>query len=343
MALNLVTGGSGYFGSVMVRRLLEAGERVRIFDLFDAPDRPKEAEFVKGDIRDPGAVAEACREVEVVHHNVALVPLARDRRMFWSVNVDGTGVLLAAAKAAGVKKLISVASSAVFGIPEKNPVDETTAPRPLEAYGRAKLAGEEFARQFAGEGLDVTIIRPRTILGPGRLGIFQVLFEWIKENRAVYVLGGGGNRYQFVHADDLAAACIRAAARPGPEVYNIGSERFGTMRETIAGLIAHAGTTSRIRSLPMGLASAAMRLAGALHLAPLAPYHALMFGRELYFDISKAKRELDWAPEKSSVEALSEAYDWYVAHREEIMSREGGSTHRSPVKQGLLRLLRWIS
>src|SRR6185295_5166737 len=195
-----------------------------------------------------------------------------------------------------VRKVVYVSSSAVFGVPKSNPVNEKTEPSPGEAYGRAKLEGEKLCAHYSKEGLDVTIIRPRTIMGHGRLGIFQILFEWIREGYNVPVLGRGDNLYQFVHADDLAEACILAAGRPGPAVYNCGAERFGSMREVLEQLCAHAGTGSKVRSVPMKPAVAFMRLTSALGMSPLGAYHALVYGRSLYFDISKAKRELGWQP-----------------------------------------------
>src|SRR5262245_44317707 len=212
----LVTGGSGYFGSLLLRKLRERQESCRVFDLVDADDRPADVEFVQGDIRDAGAVAAACRGVAIVHHNVAQVPLARDRQLFQSVNVQGTQNLLTAARMASVSKVVFTSSSAVFGAPDHNPVTEETPPRPGEAYGQAKLEAERLCRAESERGLDVTIIRPRTILGHGRLGIFQMLFEWVRTGYNVPVLGRGDNLYQFVHAEDLADACILASLRPGP-------------------------------------------------------------------------------------------------------------------------------
>jgi nucleoside-diphosphate-sugar epimerase len=337
--LQLVTGGSGYFGSLLVAHLRAAGLPVRVFDLEDADDRPDDVELVRGDVRDPDAVARACRGVEVVHHNVALVPLARDRRSFREVNEGGTRIVLAAAERAGVRKVVYTSSSAVFGIPAANPVGEEAEPHPQEDYGRAKLAGEAACRAAAGRGLDVSIVRPRTILGHGRLGILQILFEWVRRGRNVPVLGRGDNRYQFVHAEDLADACLRASRRPGFRVYHVGAARFGTMRETLEGLVAHAGTGSRVRSVPMGPAVLGMRLAGALGLSPLGPYHALMYGRSMYFDIRRAREELDWEPRHGNVEMICESYDWYLAHRDLVLARRGASRHRSPVEQGILGLV----
>lgn len=337
----LVTGGSGYFGSALVHRLLAGGHRVRTFDLIDAHDRPPAVEFAQGDIRDRAAIARACAGVDVVHHNVALVPLAKDRAAFWSVNTEGTRHLLEACVAAGVRKVIYTSSSAVFGVPPRNPVDDTVAPNPREDYGRAKLAAEDLCAEYVRRGLDVTIIRPRTIMGPGRLGIMQLFFEWIRTGRNVPVLGGGRNVYQFVHADDLAAACILAAARSGPSVYNIGAAAFGTMRETIEGVIAHAGTRSRVVSLPMAPARVAMSITSALGVSPLAPYHALMYGESMYFDITRAREELGWTPRYSNAEMFAEAYDWYVANRERPVDG-AASHHRSPIRQGLLRVVGWM-
>jgi nucleoside-diphosphate-sugar epimerase len=334
----LITGGSGYFGTLLAASALARGDRVRTFDL-NPPADGGDVEFVQGDVRDRDAVARACQGVDVVLHNVAQVPLAKDRALFDSVNVGGTANLLVAARDAGVTKVVHTSSSAVFGIPESNPVTEETPPRPLEAYGRAKLRAEALCREAAAGGLDVSIVRPRTILGHGRLGIMAILFEFVAEGAPVYVLGRGDNRYQFVHADDLADACLRAGDRAGPTTYNIGTTRFGTMRETLQALVDHAGTGSRVRSLPAGPASAAMRLLATARQAPFAPYHWLLYGESLWFDTTKARTELGWEPRASNAEMVIESYEWFLANRRSL-ERAGASHHQSPAKLGLLGLLK---
>jgi len=337
--MHLVTGGSGYFGNLLVARLLERGEQVRVFDILDADDRPETVEFVQGDIRDKQAVNAAVAGADIVHHNVAMVPLAKDIDAFWSVNSSGTLNLLEAARSAGTTKVVYTSSSAVFGVPEQLPVDEYITPRPAEAYGKAKLAGEEMCWRFADEGLDVSIIRPRTIMGHGRLGIMQMLFDWIREGRNVPVFDGGDNKYQFVHADDLAEACILAADRPGSRAYNIGADRFGTMRQTLAALAKHAGTGSQVKSVPSAPAVAMMKLTSAIGLSPLGAYHSLMYGQDMYFDGSRAHDELGWSARYSNDEMFAESYDWYLEHREEVLAQNNASHHRSPVKQGVLDLV----
>ncbi len=335
--LHLVTGGAGYFGTILVQRLTEQGHKVRILDINDADEKPPGVEMVRADIRDEGAVSRACEGVAVVHHNVALVPLAKDADAFWSVNEGGTRNLLEAALARKVAKVVHMSSSAVFGVPPRNPVDDTVEPNPQEEYGRAKLAGEKLCREFVARGLDVTVIRPRTIMGHGRLGIMQILFEWIRQGKNVPVFGKGDNVYQFVHADDLASAAIKAGERPGAAVYNVGADRFGTMRETLAALIEHAKTGSKIVSVPASPAVAVMNVTSRLGISPLGAYHSLMYGREMYFDLTRTKRELDWAPRYSNAEMFCQSYDWYLAHRDEVLGRHHASHHRSPVKQGVLR------
>jgi nucleoside-diphosphate-sugar epimerase len=333
--LALVTGGSGYFGSLLARELGARGHSVRVLDLLDASDRPAEVAFHPGDIRDTGAVAKAVDGVDVVFHNVAQVPLARDATLFNDVNVQGTRVLLDACSAAGIAKVVHTSSSAVFGVPASNPVLESTPPTPAESYGWAKYEAEVLCRGAVRQGLDVTIIRPRTILGHGRLGIFSIVFDWVADGADVFVLGRGDNVYQFVHASDLADACIRAAERPGARTYNIGATEFGTMRQALEGLVLHAGTRSKVRSLPAHATTLAMRATATAKLTPFAPYHWIMYGKSLWFDTTAAQTELGWQPRYSTHQMFAESYDWFLSHRD---AREGASEHRRPVHQGVLRL-----
>jgi nucleoside-diphosphate-sugar epimerase len=165
-----------------------------------------------------------------------------------------------------------------------------------------------------------------------------VLFQFVAEGAPVYVLGRGDNRYQFVHASDLADACLRAAGRPGAAVYNVGATEFGTMRETLQALVDHARTGSRVHSLPTGPAALAMRGLTRFGLAPFAPYHWLLYGESLWFDTTRARTELGWRPAHSNIAMLVESYEWYLAHRDELDDAHG-SHHQSPVRLGVLRVL----
>ncbi len=342
MTRYLVTGGSGYFGALVVHRLHAGGHEVRVLDLNDADDRPTAVEFVQGDVRDRRIVRDAMEGIDVVLNNVAQVPLAKDEDLLRTVNVDGTVNLLDASAEASVSKVIHTSSSAVFGVPKINPVLPETVPSPMEAYGHAKLAAEWACLAAAQDGLDVSIVRPRTILGHGRLGIFGILFEWIADGKDPIVLGDGSNRYQFVHSDDLADVCVLAAGKEGPGVFNVGSDQFGTMRETLEALCEHAGTGAEVRSLPAGPASLGMKATAGLGITPFAPYHWMMYSKSMWFDIDHLREQLDWTPRWSTDEMFAQSYDWFVENRANT-DDDGASHHRRSSKQGVLKLAKQVS
>jgi nucleoside-diphosphate-sugar epimerase len=335
----LVTGGSGFFGHLLVEQLRARGDEVRNFDLIAADDELPGVDFHQGDIRDDEAVRRACEGIEVIYHNVAQQPLSKNPELMRTVNLDGTRNLLSAALDAGVRKTIFTSSTAIFGIPAELPIRRSTKPTPCEPYGRTKVASEALCSAYVEKGLDITVIRPRTILGHGRLGIFQMLFEWIREGRNVPVMGRGDNLFQFIHAHDLAAASILAAERPGPQVYNIGTDRFCTMREVLEALCRHAGTGSKVRSVPDAPVQWMMAAASRLGMSPLGAYHYMAYGKPNYFDISDAVGELNWHPAWSNEEMMIASYDWYLKNREAVLgSKWGASPHKSAVKQGILNL-----
>lgn len=340
---HLVTGGSGFLGNLIARRLHARGEFVRVLDIWEDPTRPREIEFVRADIRDCAAVAAAMQGIDIVHHNVALVPLTKAGPEFWSVNVDGSGLAAEEAVRAGVKRFIHMSSSAIFGAPASCPVTNDSPLRPVEIYGRAKLAGEIAVRDACARGsLPLIVIRPRTILGEGRLGIFQILFQWIVENRRIYVIGDGNQGFQFVHAHDLMDAYLLALDVGKPGVYNVGTDRFGTLRQALEGLIRHTGSTSRVVGVPSAPTIATLRALDWLHLSPLAPWHYLTYHKAFYFDVSPLI-DLGWRPRYSNDEMFRESYDWFLAHRDDLAAAKEGSAHRSVVRQRLLGLLRRFS
>ncbi len=343
----LVTGGSGFFGHLLIAKLRAHGYLVRNFDLHPLDETDPDVEFYQGDICDADAVSQACRGIDVIFHNVALQPLEKDKRVFTAVNYGGTSNLLDAALKHRVKKVIYTSSTSIFGIPKSLPIRVDTPSSPIEAYGRSKVACEGLCKQFIDKGLDITLLRPRTTIGHGRLGIFQILFEWIYRGDDVPVLGSGGNQFQFIHANDLADAAIRAAERPGPATYNIGTDRFGTMREMLETLCVHAGTESRVKSVPMRPTIWANRILSGCRLSPLGAYHYLAYGYPSYFDISNAQADLRWQPQYSNDEMMIESYDWYARNRANLLQDGTGvSPNRSVIKQGMLglavRCLRWI-
>jgi nucleoside-diphosphate-sugar epimerase len=343
MALHLVTGGSGFVGSSIARLLRELGEEVRILDIWKDDCQRDGAEFFLGNINDREAVEKAMRGVSYVHHNVALVPLSKAGKRFWTVNVEGTRIALEAAGAARVKMFCHMSSSAIFGSPDLMPITNETPRRPVEIYGRAKLAAEELVIRAGREGMRVSSIRPRTIVGTNRLGIFGILFDWIRDGANIYIIGPGTYPFQFVHADDISAVSIQSALQEKPGLFNVGAAEFGSLRDDLGALIRHAGTKSKIKSLPVPLAIGALTVLDKLRLSPLGPWHYLTYHKPYYFDIRPTMDTLGWVPKHSNISILTGAYDWFISSQRQDGASDRRSFHKQPVKQGILRVLKSLS
>jgi nucleoside-diphosphate-sugar epimerase len=214
---------------------------------------------------------------------------------------------------------------------------------PVDAYGASKLEAEGICAAFEARGLGVVVLRPTAFVGPGRLGVFGILFDWISEGRRVYTLGPGTNRYQLLAVEDLVAAILLAAERPvAGETFNLGAGQYGTVADDLRALIDHAGSTSRVTALPGTAARLALGALAATRLSPLSEWHYRTAGLDFVCDVSKAERELGWAPRCSNVEALVGAYRWHVTHRAALAGRTGRS-HRTPWNERALSLVRRVS
>ncbi len=341
--LALVTGSSGLLGGCLVARLRERGTPMRLLDV--APPPPGRAtphdDVRVADMRDVAAVADACRDVEVIYH------LAAGQRMkpqfagmsegdILTMNVTALRHVLDAAQRCGVRKVVHISSSGVYGVPRTIPVRETDHPlAPLGAYGRSKVVGETLCREALARGLDVTVLRPMSLFGPGMTGVFVLLFDWVRQGKNVYLLGSGRNRVQMVSAWDVADACLLATARPESRgaVLNLGATEVPTVRAQVEALIAHARSPSRIVPISAGLLRNAARVLNLVRLSPIVPEHYLLADTTFILDVREAARVLGWQPRYSNVAMTCEAYDWYCAHL---------ATH-APRHGLLMRLLNAIS
>jgi len=337
-----ITGGAGFLGLHLARRLLDDGEDVRTLDVAPLDDAELEAavDEQRGDVRDASAVQRLVDGADVVVHAAAALPIQASRDAIRSVNVGGTEQALLASRAAAVSRLVFVSSTAVYGVPEKHPIEEDDPLVGVGWYGESKIDAEALCRVAA---VETTIIRPKTFVGPERLGVFEILFDWISDGRRIYVLGDGNNRYQLLGVEDLVDAVVRAATSPAAanETFNIGATEFATVREDLGALIAHAGSASRLQPIPARPAELALRGLELLRLSPLAEWHYKTAHRDSYVDVSRAQRLLGWKPRLSNSRALTETYDWYRANRERVGA--AGVTHRVPWNQQALGLLKRIS
>jgi len=343
VGMHLVIGGSGFFGSSLAEKLINNKHQVRILDISDPPKtlHSDKFEFIRGDIGNFEVVKKACTGVDIVYHTVALLPISRAGVLYRQVNVIGTHNVLEAAIRTGVRKVIHISTSSVYGVPEKIPVNEKSELNPMGEYGKTKLEGELLCLQYLRKGLPVTILRPRAIIGPGRLGIFGILFEWLMNGRHIFTIGSGNNRYQMIGTPDLIDACLCASEKGTGEIFNIGSDMFGTVREELMELARHANTGSRVIQTNEVIVKSALKTLDFFRLSPLVDWHYLGGGKDFVFDSSKAKYLLGWKPKYGDVEMLIAAYDWYVSNYEEIKNQIG-TTHRKTPQQRILKLLSYV-
>ncbi|WP_395327285.1 NAD(P)-dependent oxidoreductase [Novosphingobium sp. BL-8H] len=340
--LHLITGGSGFIGARLAARLHARGERVRVLDMVDDPARAADVEFVPGSVTDPAVVAAAMQGVDVVHHNAALVAQSAAGRDYYRVNEGGSRLVAEAAVQARVRMVMHLSTTAVYGLPPQGPITAATEPRPIEDYGRSKLAGERAMQQICeAAGIPVVTIRPRVTLGAGRLGIFAILFDWIRAGRRVYVIGNGNQRQQFVHVDDLVDFHIHVLDRGQPGTWNVGTDRFGTLRQDLTALITHASSRSRVTGLPVRPAMALLHALHSVGLSPLTAWHYRTYHRDCHFDVAPLLAT-GWCPRYSNFDMLEESYDWFLA-QSATQGDRFAAPHRRMLEQRALRVLKAFS
>jgi UDP-glucose 4-epimerase len=342
----LVTGGAGFFGSLLVEDLARAGHEVVILDRVADAALARRFPFAQVDLRDPAGVEKVFTRYgrfDGVFHVAALLAHAiKDQRDLVDSNVDGTRHLAEAAVAHHVPHLVFTSSNCVVGKPFSQPVGEDDPINPLEIYGVTKWRGELVLAEYR-DRINITMLRCPTIMGGGRLGLLSILYEFIHEGRKIWTLGDGSNRYQFIAAADLSAAMQLAIRQPGFHLYNIGSDEVPTLRELYERVIAYARTSARVVRVPRGLAVAAMRVLHRLGLSPLGPYHYKMLAESFVFNTARIKRDLGWQPTRTNTQMLIECYQWYIDHLDDVYHAGERSAHRQPVKLQALALVKRLS
>lgn len=335
----LVTGGSGFLGINLIRHLLERCHEVRSLDVvpFDYADVVDRVEAITGDIRDADAATRACEGIDIVVHTAAALPLYTPEEIR-TTDIDGTRRMLEASEKAGVERFVMISSTAVYGIPDHHPLHEDDPMVGVGPYGEAKIAAEGVCREFRERGMCVPIIRPKSFIGPERLGVFALFYDWAHTGHGFPMIGSGKNRYQLLDVADLCDAiylCSTLDRDVVNDTFNIGAADFTTMGEDYQAVLDAAGYGKRIHGFPAAPMIWTLRVLEALNLSPLYKWVYETASKDSFVSIEKAQRVLGYAPKFSNKDALLRNYHWYVEHLDEFQGSDGVS-HRVPWKQGIL-------
>lgn len=342
----VVTGGTGFLGLHTCQHLVELGWDVTALDLkpFNEGDDTEDIDFIEADVRDEDAVLNALEEADadVVVHSAAALPLWDDDEI-WEVTVDGTRSVLWAANELDIDRVVYISSTAVYGTHETHPITEESPLDGVGPYGNAKIEAEKVCKDFRRMGMCVPIIRPKTFIGPQRLGVFQVLFDWVEDGANVPLVGWGNNQYQLLHVEDLVRAIELMFTLEEQEVndtFNVGATEYGTMKEDFQALLDEAGTGKHVIGTPAPLTVLALRVLNELNLSPLYPWVYETAHEDSYVSVDKLRR-LGWESEYSNKEALISTYEWYLKNYQ-TSTNQTGKDHRVAWDQGALKLVKKV-
>lgn len=326
----LITGGTGFLGCHLARKLLKDGYEVTLLDIapLDAKDLIGKVKVSAVDVRSKKAVEKALVGQEYVVHAAAALPIQSSPEVIYDTNVNGTRNVLEAALKNKVKRLVYISSTAVYGVPKHLPETEESPLDPIGYYGQSKVKGEDLCKEFTAKGLRINIIRPKTFLGPERLGVFQLWFEAIYQRQHVVLLGNGKNKYQLLAVSDVVDIIVKALeSKTSNEIFNAGAKEFGTWQSDLGAIFSYAKSKTKILGLPVLPSQIILALLERLQLSPIAAWHYKTLPVNSYVSIKKAETLLKWHPKKSNKDLLLENYIWYEKHRNDIRGRKG-LTHR---------------
>lgn len=329
----VVTGSTGMLGGTLTRFLADHGHDVLGVDV-RPPATANPTSYALADVRDTGRLTELFDGADAVVHCASALP-SYPAEVIRDVIVRGAHGVLTASRRAGVARVVHISSTSVYGLPSLVPTPEDHPREPVDTYGRAKTEAEELAEKVRADGHCVTIVRPKTFLGPGRMGLFAMLFEWAEEGRNFPVLGSGDARIQMLAIEDLVTAIAGVLAAPvdvANDTYNIAAAEFGTLRTDFQAVLDMAGHGKRVVSLPARPALATLRL---LERARLSPVYGRLLHKLLadsYVSVEKARDRLGFAPRLSNVDAITRTFAWW----RDAAPRGTGNTSRDAWRQGAL-------
>ncbi|MBI2020935.1 NAD-dependent epimerase/dehydratase family protein [Candidatus Giovannonibacteria bacterium] len=340
----LITGGAGFLGINLARFLLKKGCEVVSLDIapFDYLEK-NQVKCITGDVRNVKDVEEATHNVYAVVHTAAALPLYSKEDIF-STEVNGTKNILDAVIKNKIPRIVHISSTAVYGIPDHHPIYETDKLQGVGPYGEAKILAEELCKEARKKGAIVPILRPKSFIGPERLGVFALFYDWASTGCGFPMIGNGKNKYQLLDVEDLCEAIWLTLTLPEEKVndtFNIGARNFLTMREDYQAVLDHAGFGKKIIGLPAAPMIWTLRFLEILHLSPLYKWVYETAGKDSFVSIEKAESILGYTPKYSNKDALVRNFEWYLENKNKFGDISGVS-HRVPWKQGILKFAKYF-
>jgi nucleoside-diphosphate-sugar epimerase len=337
----VVTGGAGFLGyhiSQKINRISNFSDSV-FFDIasFETGEYDKEIKCIYGDVRDKKQMDEMMKGVDVVIHCAAALPLWKKEDII-ETNIEGTRNVLESSLKNNVNRVIHISSTAVYGVPDVHPLYETHPRHGVGPYGISKVKAEEICEEYRKKGLPVCILRPKSFIGTARLGVFQILYDWVESGVKIPIIGNGKNRYQLFEVEDLVDAILLASTLPLEKVndtFNVGAKEFKTVNEDVGAMCEYAGTGARVMSTPASIIKPMLRLFEILNVSPLYKWIYGTADTDSFVSIEKAQKQLGWDPKYSNSQALIRSYQWYLDNKHTIQQGTG-VTHRIAWKQGVL-------
>jgi nucleoside-diphosphate-sugar epimerase len=266
------------------------------------------------------------------------LPLYKEADIF-STDIDGTRNVVDSAYQHNVDRLIHISSTAVYGIPDHHPLLEDDKLDGVGPYGKAKIKAEEICLEYCKKGMCIPILRPKSFIGPERLGVFALFYDWAKDGKSFPVIGNGKNLYQYLDVEDLCAAIYLVATGEKDKVndiFNIGAKEYGTVKDDFQAVLDYAGHGKKVKTFPATPMIMALRVLDFFRLSPLYKWVYETVSKDSFVSIEKAEKVLGFNPKYSNKDALIRNYQWYLDNIEEIQQASGIS-HRVPWKQGVLR------
>lgn len=343
----LVTGGAGFLGFHLAQQLPSRGVAFMAFNdiaPFFKDEYPEGSLLVNVDVRDKEAMRALIKDnnIEIIVHAAAALPLWKKEEIM-STNIQGTRNVLELAKELGVERVIYISSTAVYGVPEKHPLIESDPVVGVGAYGHTKIESERLCAEYREAGMCVPVIRPKTFIGTARLGVFQILYDWVDSGKRIPVIGNGENLYQLLEVTDLIDAIFLAGdADPqlANDVFNVGAQHYDKVKLDVGSLCDFAGNGARVQPTPAKLVKGALAVFEFMKISPLYKWVYGTADKDSFVSTEKIEKQLGWKANYSNEDALIASHRWYLEHKEELEHVKSGVSHRVGWDQGVLKIIK---